>query len=476
MADLKTKDRMKIKRTEMPLRDPEVRKHDFHEVPIGFTMEQAVTEAARCINCGKPHCVEGCPVNIDIPGFLKALENGDMQSSINILMNTNQLPSICGRVCPQDEQCELVCIVGKKNKPVSIGNLERFVADYAIEHNLIPDFTPTDAMEIDQKIAIAGSGPAGLTVAAELRKLGYKVKVFEALHKPGGVLFYGIPRFRLPAKVIDNEINNLKKMGVEIELNALIGRTYTVDGLFEEGYDAVMVGTGAGLPKMLGIPGENLKGVFSANEFLTRVNLMRADKFPEYITPVIVGKDVVIVGAGNTAMDACRTAMRFNPNSVTVVYRRSREEAPARTEELLHAEQEGVKFMFLNNPVEMIGDDNYNLKEMKVIKMKLGEPDEGGRRRPIAIEGSEHNIKCDMMVSALGFGVNPLITSTTKGIDVNAWGAIVVDENGMTTKEAVFAAGDIITGGSTVIMAMGQAKVAAKGIDRYLKAKRGVEI
>ncbi len=475
MADLKTKDRMKIPRTEMPLRDAEVRKHDFHEVPIGFTMEEAVVEASRCIDCGKPHCVEGCPVNIDIPGFLKALEKGDMQTSINILMNTNQLPSICGRVCPQDQQCELVCIVGKKNKPVSIGNLERFVADYAIEHNLIPDFTPTDAMEINQKIAIAGSGPAGLTVAAELRKLGYKVKIFEALHKPGGVLFYGIPRFRLPAKVIDNEINNLKKMGVEIELNALIGRTYTIDGLFEEGYDAIMVGTGAGLPKMLGIPGENLKGVFSANEFLTRVNLMRADKFPEYITPVIVGKNVVIVGAGNTAMDAARTAMRFNPESVTVVYRRSREEAPARTEEIEHAEQEGVKFLFLNNPVEMIGDDEYNLKEMKVIKMELGEPDEGGRRRPMAIKGSEYNIKCDMMVSALGFGVNPLVTSTTKGIDVNAWGAIVVDENGMTTKEGVFAAGDIITGGSTVIMAMGQAKTAAKGIDKYLKAKREKE-
>ena len=475
MADLKTKDRMKIKRKEMPLRDAEIRKNDFDEVPMGFTLEDAIVEASRCIDCGKPHCVEGCPVSIDIPGFLKALENGDMQKSINILMDTNQLPAICGRVCPQDQQCELVCIVGKKNKPVSIGNLERFVADYAVKNNLIPDFTPTDAMEIDQKIAIAGSGPAGLTVAAELRKLGYKVKIFEALHKAGGVLFYGIPRFRLPAKVIDNEINNLKKMGVEVELNALIGRTYTIDQLFKDGYSAVMVGTGAGLPKMLELPGENLKGVFAANEFLTRVNLMRADKFPEFITPVIVGKDVVIIGAGNTAMDAARTAMRFKPNSVTVVYRRSREEAPARTEEIEHAEQEGVEFLFLNNPVELIGDENYNLKEMKVVKMKLGEPDEGGRRRPIAIEGSEYNIKCDMMVSALGFGVNPLITSTTKGIEVNKWGAIVVDDNGMTTKEGVFAAGDIITGGSTVIMAMGQAKTAAKGIDKYLKIKRGVE-
>ena len=475
MADLKTKDRMKIPRTEMPLRDADVRKHDFHEVPIGFTLEEAIVEASRCIDCGKPHCVAGCPVSIDIPGFLKALEKGDMQKSINILMDTNQLPAICGRVCPQDEQCELVCIVGKKNKPVAIGNLERFVADYATTHNLIPDFTPTDAMEINQKIAIAGSGPAGLTVAAELRKLGYQVKVFEALHKPGGVLFYGIPRFRLPAQVIDNEINNLKAMGVEVELNALIGRTYTVDHLFSEGYDAVMVGTGAGLPKMLGLPGENLKGVFAANEFLTRVNLMRADKFPEYITPVIVGKDVVIIGAGNTAMDAARTAMRFKPNSVTVVYRRSREEAPARTEEIEHAEQEGVKFLFLNNPVEMTGDDEYNLREMKLIKMELGEPDEGGRRRPIAVKGSEYNIKCDMMVSALGFGVNPLITSTTEGIDVNSWGAIVVDDNGMTTKEGVFAAGDIITGGSTVIMAMGQAKTAAVGIDRYLRTKRGAK-
>jgi len=474
MGKVSKRDRLKILRTEMPIRPAEKRKEDFEEVPIGYTLEEAIVEATRCLDCKNPHCIAGCPVSIDIPGFLGKIEEQDMQGAIDILMDTNQLPSICGRVCPQDQQCELVCIVGNKNKPVAIGNLERFVADYAREHNLLPKIT--FEKELDQKVAIIGSGPAGLTAAAQLRKEGYQVTIYEALHKAGGVLFYGIPRFRLPADVIDSEIKAVTDSGVKIELNTLIGRTYTIEQLFNEmGFDAVMIGTGAGLPKMLGIEGENYKGNFSANEFLTRVNLMRADKFPEYITPVVMGKKVVIIGAGNTAMDAARTALRFNPESVTVVYRRSRDEAPARTEEIEHAEQEGVQFMFLHNPVKFLGDENYNLVGMEVSKMELGEPDESGRRRPHAIEGSNFVLETDMVVQSLGFGVNPLISSTTTGIDLTHWGSIVVDENGMTSRDGIFAAGDIITGGSTVIMAMGQAKKAAAGIIKYLKAKKAVQ-
>ena len=474
MGKISKRDKLKIPRKEMPLRDAELRKVDFHEVPIGYEFDEAVTEASRCLDCKTPHCVAGCPVGIDIPGFLGKLEEKDMQGAIDILMDKTQLPSVCGRVCPQDQQCELVCIVGKKNKPVAIGNLERFVADYARYNNLLPKIT--FEKELEQKVAIIGSGPAGLTAAAELRKEGYQVTIFEALHKAGGVLFYGIPRFRLPADVIDAEIQAVVDSGVKIELNTLIGRTYTIEQLLGEmGFDAVMVGTGAGLPKMLGIEGENYKGNFSANEFLTRVNLMRADLFPEYITPVVMGKKVVIIGAGNTAMDAARTALRFNPESVTVVYRRSRDEAPARTEELLHAEQEGVQFMFLHNPVKFIGDENYNLVGMEVSKMKLGEPDDSGRRRPIAIKGENFVLETDMVVQSLGFGVNPLITATTTGLDVTSWGSIKVDENGMTSRDGIFAAGDIITGGSTVIMAMGQAKTAAEGIINYLKAKKEIK-
>ncbi len=467
---LSKKEKFKIKRTEMPLRPSEVRNKDFMEVPIGYEDVEAVVESSRCLDCKNPPCVKGCPVGIDIPKFLEKVYEKDMQAAINVIMEKTQLPAICGRVCPQDEQCELVCVVGKKNKPVAIGNLERYVADYARYHNLLPKIT--FEKELDQKVAIIGSGPAGLTAAAELRKKGYQITIFEALHKAGGVLFYGIPRFRLPGDVIDAEIKAVTDAGVKIVLNTLIGRTLTIEQLFEQGFDAIMIGTGAGLPKMLGIEGENYKGIFSANEFLTRVNLMRADRFPEFITPVVMGKKVVVIGAGNTAMDAARTALRFSPESVTVVYRRSREEAPARTEEIEHAEQEGVQFKFLTNPIKFIGDDNYNLVGMEVVDMELGEPDASGRRRPKPIEGTNRVIETDMVVQSLGFGVNPLISSTTEGIELTKWGSIKVDEDGMTSRDAIFAAGDIITGGSTVIMAMGQAKTAAKGIDKYLSQRR----
>lgn len=463
---LSAKERMSIKKIHMPQRDAKERINDFNEVPIGYTLEQAITEASRCLNCKNSPCVDGCPVSINIPGFIKKVEENDIKGAVDVLMDKNQLPAICGRVCPQEKQCEANCVVGKKGESVSIGNLERFVADYSRKHNLIS--LPKVESKKNIKVAVIGSGPGGLTGSVELQKLGYEVTVFEALHKAGGVLFYGIPRFRLPGDVIDFEINGLKKLGVKIETNILIGRTFTIDQLFQEGFKAVLVTTGAGLPTMLNIQGENLKGVLSANEFLTRVNLMRADKFPDYSTPVKIGKKVVVIGAGNTAMDACRTALRFKPEFVKMVYRRSRDEAPARIEELKHAEEEGVDFNFLTAPVRFIGDENYNVKQLEVMKMELGEPDSSGRRRPVPVEGSNYFIETDMVVSALGFGVNPLIVSTTAGISTSKWGTILVDENGMTSKEGVFAAGDIITGGSTVIMAMGQAKKAAVGIHKYL--------
>ncbi len=468
---LTVKERMKIERTPMRNRKPEVRRTDFKEVPIGYSLEEAQREASRCIDCKRPLCIQGCPVGIKIPAFIKQVEAGDIKQAAKVLMETNQLPAICGRVCPQDLQCEAKCIMGKRGKPVAIGNLERFVADYARQNSLLPalDVAPKK----NQKVAIVGSGPAGLTAAAELQKWGYDVTIFEALHKPGGVLMYGIPCFRLPIETIENELSGLIEMGVKIECDTLIGRTITVEELFQlRGFDAVLIGTGAGLPKMLNIPGGNLKGIFSANEFLTRVNLMGANDFPHNITPVKIGKNVVIIGAGNTAMDAARTSIRFNPESVKLVYRRSREEAPARTEEILHAEEEGIDFHFLNNPVRFIGDEHYNLKQIELVKMKLGEPDADGRRKPIPIEGSNYLIDADMVVMALGFGVNPLIAATTSGLKTTKWGTLEVDENGMTSHKGLFAAGDIITGGSTVIMAMGQAKTAAQGIDRYLKSIR----
>ena len=467
---ISNKDRMQITIQVMPEQAPEVRVNNFTEVPFGYALEVALEESKRCLDGCKAPCVKGCPVGIDIPGFIKKIEAGDFVGAARSLKKYNLLPAICGRVCPQQEQCELVCVVGKKGPSVAIGRLERFAADYERMSGIIelPDMEPPTG----RRIAIIGSGPAGLTGASELARLGHKVTIFEALHRPGGVLVYGIPRFRLPVDVIDHEIEILKKMGVEIICNAVIGKTLTIDELFEQGYEAVLIGTGAGLPYFMNIPGENLCGIYSANEFLTRVNLMRADMFPDNITPVYLGKRVAVIGAGNTAMDSARTAIRLNTEKVTVYYRRSREEVPCLPREMEHAEQEGVEFKFLTAPVRFIGDENYFVKKMECVKMELGEPDDSGRRSPRPIPGSEFIEEVDTVVMALGFGVNPIIKQATPGLDTNKKGVIIVDPaTGKTSREGVFAAGDIITGGSTVIKAMGQAKIAAKGIHEYLLTK-----
>lgn len=467
---ISNKDRMQITIQDMPEQAPEKRVKNFTEVPLGYAAEVALEESKRCLDGCKAPCVKGCPVGIDIPGFIKKIEAGDFMGAAKSLKKYNLLPAICGRVCPQQEQCEMVCVVGKKGPSVAIGRLERFVADYERMSGVIemPDMEP----QTGRRIAIIGSGPAGLTGASELARLGHKVTIFEALHRPGGVLVYGIPRFRLPIDVIDTEIEMLKKMGVEIICNAVIGKTLTIDDLFDQGYEAVLVGTGAGLPYFMKIPGENLCGIYSANEFLTRVNLMGADKFPDNITPVYLGKHVAVIGAGNTAMDAARTAARFKDTKVTVYYRRSREEVPCLPREMEHAEQEGVEFKLLTSPKRFIGDENYFVREMECIKMVLGEPDASGRRSPRPIPGSEYIDKVDTVVMALGFGVNPIIKQATPGLETDKYGVIIVDPaTGKTSIEGVYAAGDIITGGSTVIKAMGQAKIAARGIHEYLLSK-----
>jgi len=469
-GEISNKDRMQIPIQDMPEQEPAVRVRNFTEVPIGYPEVYALTESKRCLDGCKAPCIKGCPVGIDIPAFIKKIEERDFIGAARSLKKYNLLPAICGRVCPQQDQCELVCVVAKKGASVAIGRLERFAADYERMSGLIE--IPEMAPPTGRKIAIVGSGPAGLTGASELARLGHKVTIFEALHRPGGVLVYGIPRFRLPIDVIDTEIEMLKKMGVEIICNAVIGKTLTVDDLFAEGYEAVLIGTGAGLPYFMNIPGENLCGIYSANEFLTRVNLMRADLFPESLTPVFLGKRVAIIGAGDTAMDAARTSARLKPEKVTVYYRRSRDEAPCLPREMEHAEQEGVGFKFLTNPVRFIGDDNYFVKGMQCIKMELGEPDASGRRSPKPIPGSEFIEEIDTVVMALGFGVNPIIKETTPGLDTNKKGIIIVDPaTGKTSREGVYAAGDIITGGATVIKAMGQAKVASKAIHEYILSK-----
>ena len=469
-GEISNKDRMQIPIQDMPEQEPAVRVRNFTEVPTGYPEVYALTESKRCLDGCKAPCIKGCPVGIDIPAFIKKIEERDFIGAARSLKKYNLLPAICGRVCPQQDQCELVCVVAKKGASVAIGRLERFAADYERMSGLIE--IPEMAPPTGRKIAIVGSGPAGLTGASELARLGHKVTIFEALHRPGGVLVYGIPRFRLPIDVIDTEIEMLKKMGVEIICNAVIGKTLTVDDLFAEGYEAVLIGTGAGLPYFMNIPGENLCGIYSANEFLTRVNLMRADLFPESLTPVFLGKRVAIIGAGDTAMDAARTSARLKPEKVTVYYRRSREEAPCLPREMEHAEQEGVGFKFLTNPVRFIGDDNYFVKGMQCIKMELGEPDASGRRSPKPIPGSEFIEEIDTVVMALGFGVNPIIKETTPGLDTNKKGIIIVDPaTGKTSREGVYAAGDIITGGATVIKAMGQAKVASKAIHEYILSK-----
>lgn len=472
---LSNKERMKIPRQPMPERDPKERARNFEEVPLGFSEATAVLEASRCIHCPHSECVDGCPVGIDIPAFLRLVEEGDFLGAARKLREKNVLPAICGRVCPQEHQCEKTCTLSntKKPSPISIGRLERFIADYERRSGQmsVPEIPPATGF----RVAVVGSGPAGLTAASELARLGHKVTIFEALHRPGGVLFYGIPRFRLPGEVISSEIENLEKMGVEIVCNAVVGKFAGLHELFDLGFDAVMVGTGAGLPWFLGIPGENLLGVFSANEFLTRVNLMRADLFPRSVTPVRVGRRVAVIGAGDTAMDAARTSLRLGPENVTVFYRRSRAEAPCRAEELAHAEAEGVRFEFLTNPLRFIGDENYRLVAMECERMELGEPDKSGRRRPIPVPGSNFTVPVDSAIFALGFGVNPMIRQSAPDLITDERGVLKVDPvTGMTSIPGVFAAGDIVTGGATVILAMGQAKKAAAGIHEYLLQKKAV--
>lgn len=459
---------MAVKRDRVAVReqDPKVRATNFEEVCLGYNEEEAVAEAERCLNCKKPMCVGGCPVNINIPAFIEQVKNRDFEKAAQIIGESSALPAVCGRVCPQETQCEGKCILGIKGEPVAIGKLERFVADWAREHNIDP--IPAKEKK-GKKVAVIGSGPAGLTCAGDLAKMGYDVTIFEALHQPGGVLVYGIPEFRLPKdKVVAHEVENVKKLGVKIETNVIIGKTITIDELInDEGFDAVFIGSGAGLPKFMGIPGEQANGVFSANEFLTRNNLMKAFR-EDYDTPIYRGKKVAVVGGGNVAMDAARTALRLGAETY-IVYRRSEAELPARVEEVHHAKEEGIIFHLLTNPTEILVDDNGWVKGIRCVKMELGEPDESGRRRPVVVPGSEYDIEVDAVIMSLGTSPNPLISSTTKGLDVNKWKCIVADEaNGATTKEGVYAGGDAVTGAATVILAMGAGKAAAKGIDEYL--------
>ncbi|RLB35841.1 MAG: glutamate synthase (NADPH), homotetrameric [Deltaproteobacteria bacterium] len=457
----------KIPRQPMPEQDPQVRKRNFDEVPLGYTEEQAVKEAERCLQCKKPSCIEGCPVSVEIPAFIKLIREGEFTKAIHKIWERNSLPAVCGRVCPQEIQCEGRCILAKKGDPVAIGNLERFAADWERAHGkgeLPPKAEPTG-----KRVAVVGSGPSGLTVAGDLVLKGHHVTAFEAFHKPGGVLVYGIPEFRLPKEIVFQEVNFLERLGVEVQCNVVVGRTVIVDELFEEGYDAVYVGVGAGLPRFLNVPGENLIGIYSANEYLTRANLMKAYLFPEYDTPIVKGKDVVVLGAGNVAMDSARTAMRLGADRVRIVYRRSREEMPARAAEIHHAEEEGIEFFLLTNPKRFIGDDQGRVKAMECIRMELGEPDESGRRRPVPVEGSEFTMECDLVVIAVGAGANPLLTQTTEGLALNKWGYIVADpETGKTTKKGVWAGGDIVTGQATVILAMGAGRKASDSIHKYL--------
>lgn len=459
----------KIPRQQMPEQKPQERARNFDEVPFGLPPEIALKEASRCLQCKKPLCVKGCPVEINIPAFIKFISEGKYAEAAYKIKETNALPAVCGRVCPQEDQCEKLCIVGKKDKPVAIGSLERFVADYERKNNLVK--VPDIPEKKNRKVAIVGSGPAGLTCASDLALKGYDVTVFEALHKGGGVLVYGIPEFRLPKEIVRTEIDYLKLMGVKVEFNMLIGKVATVDDLFNEGYQAAFVGTGAGLPLFLNIPGENFNGVYSANEYLTRSNLMKAYLFPEYDTPIVRGKHVAVVGAGNVAMDSARTALRLGAEKVYIVYRRSDQEMPARKDEIHHAKEEDIDFRLLTNPIQVLGDANNWVRAIKCIKMELGEPDESGRRRPIPIKGSEFEIPVDTVIVAIGNGPNPLLLKATPDIKLNKWGNIDADESTLaTTKKGVYAGGDIVTGAATVIQAMGQGKIASRSIDKFLTA------
>jgi glutamate synthase (NADPH/NADH) small chain len=461
------KERMKIPVQSMPEQDAKERVKNFYEVPLGFSEEQAILEAKRCIQCKKPHCVGGCPVNIDIPWFLELIAEGKFVEAARKIKESNGLPAVCGRVCPQEDQCEKVCVIGKKNAAVSIGRLEKFAADYEREHGEVT--IPELPHSTGKRVAVVGAGPAGLTVAGDMVKLGHEVKLFEALHSAGGVLMYGIPEFRLPKKIVKAEVEYLERMGVEIECNAVVGKLETIDELLGNGFDAVFVGTGAGLPYFMEIEGENLVGVYSANEYLTRVNLMKAYQFPEYDTPVIRGRNVTVFGAGNTAMDAARTALRLCPESVSIVYRRSRAEMPAREEEIEHGEAEGLIFKLLTAPKRFIGDEEGRLKAVECVQMELGEPDESGRRRPVEIKGSEFILDTDVAIISIGNGANPLVQQTTPDMKTNKWGNITADpDTARTSKKGVFSGGDIVRGGATVILAMGDGKKAAASMHDYL--------
>ena len=459
-----------MKKVPVREQEPLVRAKNFDEVCLGYNEEEAVAEAQRCLNCKNPRCVQGCPVSIDIPAFIQEVKNRDFKAAAGVIAKSSALPAVCGRVCPQETQCEGVCVRGIKGEAVAIGKLERFVADWARENGIA---AVNESEKNGQKVAVIGAGPAGLTCAGDLIKLGYEVKIFEALHEPGGVLVYGIPEFRLPKdSVVKTEVENVKKLGVEIETDCIIGKSVSIDELMDkEGFDAVFIGSGAGLPMFMNIPGETASGVFSANEFLTRNNLMKAFR-EDYDTPIHCGKKVAVVGGGNVAMDAARTALRLGAET-HIIYRRSEKELPARAEEVHHAKEEGIIFNLLTNPTEILVDDNGWVKGIRIIHMELGEPDASGRRRPVEIPGSEEEIEVDTVIMALGTSPNPLISSTTKGLDVTRKGCIVAEEaNGQTSREGVFAGGDAVTGAATVILAMGAGKAAAKGIDEYLSAKR----
>jgi len=460
----------KIPRQPMPEQNPKERSKNFKEVPNGYTPELAQKEASRCLQCKKPTCIEGCPVGVKIPEFIKLIAEGDFIGAAKKLKEDNSLPAVCGRVCPQESQCESVCVLGKKDEPVAIGRLERFAADYerAQGEVSLPDIPPPTG----KKVAVVGSGPAGLTLAGDLVKYGHQVTVFEALHKPGGVLVYGIPEFRLPKAIVEAEVDYLQRLGVEIKYNYVIGKILSVDEFFEMGYDAVFLGVGAGLPVFMNIPGENLCGIYSANEYLTRSNLMKAYLFPQYDTPIAHGKNVAVIGGGNVAMDSARTALRLGADNVHIVYRRSKTELPARAEEVHHAEEEGVQFRFLTAPLRYIGNDEGWVVGMECIQMELGEPDDSGRRRPLPIEGSNFTMDVDLVVIAIGTGANPIITGTIPNLELNKWGYIVADpETGKTSREGVYAGGDIVTGSATVILAMGAGRNSSQAIHQYLTSK-----
>ena len=455
---------MSLKKNEMPSQSPEIRRNNYEEVALGYTEELALDEAARCLNCKNMPCVSGCPVNIKIPHFIKKIAEGDYEGAYKISAESSSLPAVCGRVCPQETQCEAKCVRGIKGDPVGIGRLERFAADW---HNAHSDALPEKPEPNGHRVAVVGSGPSGLTCAGDLAKAGYDVTVFEALHTPGGVLVYGIPEFRLPKAIVKKEISTLRALGVKIETNMVIGKSLTIDELLEDGFEAVYVGTGAGLPRFMGIPGENLCGVYSANEFLTRVNLMKAYR-EDSDTPIAHAKNVAVVGGGNVAMDAARCAKRLGAETVSIVYRRGEAELPARAEEVEHAKEEGIEFHLLSNPTEILADENGNCAGITCVKMGLGEPDESGRRRPVVIEGSEFRLDADCVIMAIGTSPNPLIRSTTEGLECAKWGGIIADEDGLTSRDRVYAGGDAVTGAATVILAMGAGKTAAAAIDRKI--------